>query len=567
MPVIRLQNGNGDNNIHYEFDPTQAPLGEGGMGRVFCGVQVDESNGASRTREVAIKLLFDDLPDHAIQRARREASIRIKNDNLVEMIDFVENVDNITHSVHYHVVSELLNGVNLYEMFEGKTTNHDGSSNPAAERLLATYNSHRKYFVGEVFRSVLSGIVALHDAGYIHRDIDPSNIVVTADGKIKLIDFGIAKRFNELGSFDKQLTSAGQFVGKTHYAAPELLLGDLQHQNRTTDIYSLGIMLFQLVVGHLPFDGPFQEVYEKQLHEKLPLKEVEDRTVRRIIEKATEKDQRKRYQSASEFRVDIDRWMTQNTADERESLFKPEASVSRHKPVSDNKAVKKIALAAAGLLVVALVTYLVVRGGGKSTPVTETTPPAETVIADNPTQVITQEVEPPVQEEPVVEEKESVDRGVALLKAGDAEGVAMLENLASQGDQEAVFMMSRLLHAPTNRPFEIDEEDWKQMRQNSNLGTDDKKAHEYLMGICDPTKASGNQEDYKWYYQLGCDFLYGSGIPKKDWSQAKWCFEKALNRTKEVGLSAANEYYANCKDVLDNALRDKQSTNPFNTSD
>ena len=225
MPIIRLQNGNGETNIHYEFDPGQKPLGEGGMGRVFRGVQVDEgSNGSRKEREVAIKCLLEDLPEHAIKRSRREASIRLKNDNLVEMIDFVETHD--SYVTHYHVVSELLDGINLDELLEGRTTSHDGNPNPTAERLLHNYSENRKAFAGEVFRCILSGIMALHDAGYIHRDIDPSNIMVTTDGKIKLIDFGIAKKVNELFTTGKSLTSPGQFIGKPYYAAPELLLGD-----------------------------------------------------------------------------------------------------------------------------------------------------------------------------------------------------------------------------------------------------------------------------------------------------------------------------------------------------
>ena len=205
------------------------------MGRVFRGVQVEEgSNGSRKECEVAIKCLMEDLPEHAIKRSQREASIRLKNDNLVEMIDFVATHDGYTN--HYHVVSELLDGVNLDELLEGRTTNHDGQPNPTAERLLRNYRENRKAFVGEVFRCILSGIMALHDAGYIHRDIDPSNIMVTTDGKIKLIDFGIAKKVNELFTTGKSLTSPGQFIGKCYYAAPELLLGDLKQQSFTTEV-------------------------------------------------------------------------------------------------------------------------------------------------------------------------------------------------------------------------------------------------------------------------------------------------------------------------------------------
>ena len=77
--------------IHYEVDPQLPSLGEGGMGQVLLGVMVNEKNGIRQ--DVAIKFLFEDLPMHAIERARREASIQIHNENLVEMFGFIEVVD------------------------------------------------------------------------------------------------------------------------------------------------------------------------------------------------------------------------------------------------------------------------------------------------------------------------------------------------------------------------------------------------------------------------------------------------------------------------------------------
>lgn len=311
MAIIRLQN-EFEKNVYYEYDSSTKPLGEGGMGRVFRGKQIETNSQGIvlRERNVAIKCMYDGIPEHVIMRARREASIRIKSLNLIEMIDFVEIPKG--KNVYYHVVSELLNGVNLDELLEGHVDNHDGSPNPFANKLLNQYQQNRKAFVGTVFRGLLSGISVLHDQGYIHRDIDPSNIMITSNGDVKLIDFGIAKKIDDLATTDKQLTSDGQFAGKVCYAAPELVLGDLKHQSKTTDIYALGVTLFQLVTGHLPFEGSFTEVYKKQLHDKLPLKEIEDKVLRSIIEKATDKDQNKRYQSAAEFRVAIDEWMANN---------------------------------------------------------------------------------------------------------------------------------------------------------------------------------------------------------------------------------------------------------------
>lgn len=517
MPIIRLQNGNGETNIHYEFDPGQKPLGEGGMGRVFRGVQVEEgSNGSRKEREVAIKCLLEDLPEHAIKRSRREASIRLKNDNLVEMIDFVEAHD--SYVTHYHVVSELLDGINLDELLEGRTTSHDGNPNPTAERLLHNYSENRKAFAGEVFRCILSGIMALHDAGYIHRDIDPSNIMVTTEGKIKLIDFGIAKKVNELFTTGKSLTSPGQFIGKPYYAAPELLLGDLKQQSYTTDVYALGIVLFQLMTGHLPFEGTFQEVYEKQMHEKLPLGEVEDKTVRKIIEKATEKDQRKRYQSAAEFRVDLDRWISE--APKTAKSYKPSRPPKPSRSNSGSKPIGKwIGIAAAGLVIVGLVAYIVTR-------------PPKPVVEVVPQEVTVEEPEPVVVVEEVREtEPVSMDRAKELLKDKNTAktGFDMLQQLVEENNYDAIFLMSRLYFDPTfiDKGNEFYQKEWKDMRENCGLDANNTKAHGLLMDAF-----GKNESDIAMLYELGCDFLYARGT-EKCWEKARWCFEEINDKTKE----------------------------------
>ena len=311
MAIINLQGKEEKaQRIHYEVDTTLPALGEGGMGQVRRGVRVDEKTGVRS--EVAIKFLFEDLSDKAIARARREASVRIHNENLVEMFGFVEVADN--KSKHgevkrYHVVSELLEGVMLYDVIKGNTTDRYGKQVEFAQELYQMYCDDRFRFAVLVTRNVLSGLMALHDQGYIHRDVDPSNIMITHNRKIKLIDFGIAKKLGEDagGADDMQLTSAGQFVGKAAYAAPELVLGDLKHQNRTTDLYAVGIMLYQFVTGKLPFEGDMMQLIQKQIHEKIPLKEVPYKSLRAVIGKATEKKQGNRYHSAAEMRVDLEK--------------------------------------------------------------------------------------------------------------------------------------------------------------------------------------------------------------------------------------------------------------------
>lgn len=304
MAKIRLQGEiEKEKNIYFEVDTSEPAIGEGGMGKVMKGFCVDVLTKVSRP--VAIKFLYDDLPPHAIERARREASIQLRNDNLVEMLGFVEIETGSGNNVckHYHVVSELLHGVSLSDIFEGKCTDKDGNEIPFAQKLLKDYQTDSVHFAKFIVMNILSGLTALHDAGYIHRDIDPSNIMITDDGHVKLIDFGIAKQVNKLTTNDRGLTTAGMFMGKAEYAAPELALGDLKHQDQTTDIYAMGILLYQCTVGHVPFEGPSHVVLEKQLKKKIPLSLVKDRRLKKIIECATDKNQAVRYQSASQMRV------------------------------------------------------------------------------------------------------------------------------------------------------------------------------------------------------------------------------------------------------------------------
>lgn len=308
MAIIRLQTEiEKRKGIFYQFDTDTPPIGEGGMGKVCEGLCVNEQNGS--TRPVAIKFMFDDLPQSAYERARRESEIQLRNDNLVEMLGFIETQEVLFGGgvqKHYHVISELLTGVSLSDVLEGKTKDRKGNDVPFAVKMLQDYQNDSEHFAQIVVMNVLSGLMALHDAGYIHRDIDPTNIMLTTDGHIKLIDFGIAKQMNTLTTGDKSLTVAGKFMGKPEYAAPELVLGDIAHQNQTTDIYAVGILLYQCIVGHTPFEGAKHEILEMQLKAKLPLGKIKSKALRNIIATACEKKQELRYQTSSQMRVALE---------------------------------------------------------------------------------------------------------------------------------------------------------------------------------------------------------------------------------------------------------------------
>lgn len=309
MNIIKLQgNTERKQGIYYEYDVDATPLGEGGMGRVFKGFRVVERTG--ERMPVAIKAIYENIPERVVERARREAEIQLANDNLIRMYGFVETLAPANDGeikVHYHVIMELLIGVTLEDILKGVTNDHNGLQIPFAAEIRSQYDRNRDIAVVRIMKSILSGLMALHDKGYIHRDIDPSNVMLTIDGKIKLIDFGICKQIVSLGSVDKALTATGVFMGKVNYAAPELVLGDVKNQNYTTDIYALGILLFQLCTGHLPFSGTDQDILSANLRSPLPMKDVHSTEFKRIIRKATNKVQSKRYATVAEMRVDLER--------------------------------------------------------------------------------------------------------------------------------------------------------------------------------------------------------------------------------------------------------------------
>lgn len=313
MNIIRLQGEiEKRKGIYYEYDTDAIPLGEGGMGRVFKGFRVIERTGEKMP--VAIKAIYENIPEHVVERARREANIQLENDNLIRMYGFVETTFQTESGgkvkVHYHVIMELLVGVTLENVMNGITCDQNGMQIPFAAEIYSQYLQNRDAAVVRIMKPILSGLMALHDKGYIHRDIDPSNIMITIDGKIKLIDFGICKQIVSLGSVDKALTATGVFMGKVNYAAPELVLGDVKNQSYTTDIYALGVLLYQLCTGHLPFTGTDQDVLSANLRDPLPMKDVRNVALKRIIRKATDKIQSKRYASVAEFRVDLEHVLT-----------------------------------------------------------------------------------------------------------------------------------------------------------------------------------------------------------------------------------------------------------------
>jgi len=494
MSLIKLQGEKEKlQGIYYEFDANSTPLGEGGMGKVYRGRRINVYT--HETRDVAIKFMFAGLPPNVIQRAEDEADIKIHHENLVEMMGFLaveSRMPNGAISVRYHVVSELLIGVSLSDLLQGVVKDQFGNDIPYAQSLYKMYNTEPTKFAVTVIKKILSGIMALHDAGYIHRDIDPSNIMVTQDGKIKLIDFGIAKKVDGLKTHDRNLTTAGQFMGKPQYAAPELIIGDLKNQNKPTDIYAIGILLFQLIVGHLPFEGPSNVVLNSHLHDKMPLRQVKDAALRKIIERATNKDCTKRYTSAAEFRVALDTW-------------KPTG-----RDVIDWSKVWPIA--AGGGALVALIVCLVMFWPKPSED--DPTPNEETVEVETDQFSI------------ATVRKE-------LLNPSEAkEGFRKLQIKADEGDPEALFILSRL-YAVSSGSFTL-HDDFVTMQANleGTVSRDPAKAHKLLLETVEK-----KPNNYQALYELACDYWEGeslTGGEARNLKYAKDLLDKAYKYASEA---------------------------------
>lgn len=500
MALVKLQGEKEkQQGIFYEFDTASEPLGEGGMGKVYRGRRINVHT--NEKRDVAIKFMFETLPASVIDRARREANIIIHHPNLIEMMGFL-TVDYPQPDgkmlPRYHVVSEYLQGVSLSDLIQGVVTDQYGKPIPYAQELYSKYNSNPEQFAVDIMKKLLSGIMALHDAGYMHRDIDPSNIMITADRKIKIIDFGIAKRIDGLVTHDKNLTTAGVFMGKPQYAAPELVIGDIHSQNKQTDIYALGILMYQLVVGHLPFEGPANVVLDMHMHQKMPLEAIKDKGLRKIIAHATEKNPLMRYQSASEFRVDQDNWSPTDP------------------PRIPWKQIITIGISVIAVLCIVIICIVLSRQAKDPQP--EPQPKPE------------QEVE-------VVETINADNIRKHLAEGSDVEAnFKKLGEMADNKDKDAMFLLSQI-YTKTQRSFPLDPDIVTiQANLSGVVKTDAKKAHDLLKQIVELDNTY-----YPALYELARNYFVGTdltGGEASDLIKAKTLAMKAKQYAEKANAPA-----------------------------
>ena len=497
------------NGIHYEYNPSDKPLGVGGMGTVYRGWRFDDYSG--QQREVAIKELNLGLPQHVIVRARRESSLQLRNDNLIEMIDFVEvrSKDELgTPVIRYYVISEFLHGVTLDALLCGKVTDYKGEVIPFAQELYGQYLNDSYHFALTVVRSLLSGLMALHDAGFIHRDIDPSNIMITSDSHIKLIDFGIAKNIRNNHTDEASYTQVGQFIGKPKYAAPELARGLTNSLGIPTDLYAVGILLFQLVVGHVPFDGEMAEILEMQINKKMPLQEIKQTELRKIINTATKKNKEQRFQSAAEFRVAVDKLVPLSYPEKKANLVKVSSVAS--------------------VLVIVVGCFL-------------------WFFTDNNTDIPKNNVDTKITpSESSIEKSVDADYNDATIYLGTVadlkqettaeRGLEQLTQLTKSSSSEiaykATFLLSRLYFANSADKTEIPDS-IKQMQAalNNIILIDNEKAHALLLKA-----VKINDADYHSLYELGCNYMSKDKRgATKNLELARTYLQKALSLAKQAG--------------------------------
>jgi len=251
-------------------------IASGGMGDVYLAEHKVLEN------IVAIKSLHSNLvgDENFRKRFRTEAKTHSKliHPNIVKLTDFQEQKDGL------YLIMEYIEGKQLNDYISQDT-------GPITEEKLIP-----------LFSKVLSAIEYAHSKAVIHRDIKPANIIITPEGNVKVIDFGIAKNDDE----DHGLTKTGVQVGTVSYMSPEQV--NAEKVDFLTDIYSLGVTLFQMAVGQSPYIGSTNafKIQLKIVNEPFPnpkdiYPSISDKLVA-IIEKATQKDKKDRYQSCEEFK-------------------------------------------------------------------------------------------------------------------------------------------------------------------------------------------------------------------------------------------------------------------------
>ncbi len=254
--------------LHYKI---LKKLGEGGMGVVYL------AEDTKLKREVAIKFLPHHISNNEEERKRFEieaqAAASLNHPN-ISTIYSIENSD-----TEVFIVMEYIDGIELKDKIKSAPI-------PAKEAI-------------NIAIQIAEGLEAAHKKGIVHRDIKSQNIMITNDGKVKVMDFGLAKMKGKA-----QLTKAGSTLGTLEYMAPEQAKGEEVDQQ--SDIWSFGVVLYEMLTGKMPFAGDYDAaVVYNILNEEPSLDNIQDSVLQLILKKCLEKEKTNRYQSVTEILKDL----------------------------------------------------------------------------------------------------------------------------------------------------------------------------------------------------------------------------------------------------------------------
>ena len=267
-------------------------LGTGGMGDVYKAYDPDLK------RHIALKILRHEDPE-VVKRFLREACAQAQ----VEHTHVCKIYESGEHENHHYIAMQYIDGNTLDDLRDELTLE---------EKI-------------RIMKDVALGLQAAHRRGLIHRDVKPSNIMVnqTDEGELKpfVMDFGIAREQEAPG-----LTSTGMIIGTPFYMSPEHAKGKLKSLDRRSDIYSLGVTLYEMLSGSVPFKGDtpvdvLMKVIEK---DPQPLRKINPRVpvdIETIVMKCLEKDPGRRYGSAKELAEDLQRYLDGDPIKARPATF------------------------------------------------------------------------------------------------------------------------------------------------------------------------------------------------------------------------------------------------------